>query len=73
MKKRSKEDRRWDELHDRIIGLGERSLRKSYYPELQQKLREFEQINRELEAELERNTQRQTLRELLREAEEKKG
>jgi PAS domain S-box-containing protein len=31
-----------DELQDRIIGLGERSQRRSWYPELQEKLREIE-------------------------------
>jgi two-component system, cell cycle sensor histidine kinase and response regulator CckA len=33
----------WDSKRDQIIGLGEHSARKSYYPELQQKLRELEQ------------------------------
>jgi PAS domain-containing protein/anti-sigma regulatory factor (Ser/Thr protein kinase) len=32
----------WSSLRDKIIGLGERSLRKSYYPELQQRLEELE-------------------------------
>jgi phosphoserine phosphatase RsbU/P len=36
-------------LRDKIIGLGERSLRKSYYPKLQQKLKELEQLSRRYE------------------------
>jgi PAS domain S-box-containing protein len=31
----------WDSLRERIIGLGERSIRKSYYPELQQHIAEL--------------------------------
>ncbi len=42
MKRRSEEN--WDELRERIIGLGEESLRKSYYPELQKKLAELERF-----------------------------
>lgn len=34
----------WEEKRNQIIGLGERSLRKSYYPELQQRLRELERF-----------------------------
>jgi PAS domain S-box-containing protein len=34
----------------KIIGLGESSMRKSYYPELQQRIRELEEKTRELEA-----------------------
>lgn len=34
----------WEELEQRIIGLGERSLRKSYYPELQQRLADLERF-----------------------------
>ena len=33
-----------DTLREKIIGLGERSVRKSYYPELQQKLAELERF-----------------------------
>ena len=33
----------------KIIGLGESSIRKSYYPELQQRIQELEEKNRELE------------------------
>lgn len=32
----------WDKYRDKIIGLGEHSLRKSYYPELQKKIDELE-------------------------------
>lgn len=42
MKRRSNQNDNWDELRDQIIGLGERSLRKSYYPELKQRLNELE-------------------------------
>jgi PAS domain S-box-containing protein len=40
----------WEAQRDRIIGLGETSLRKSYYPELQQRILELEKKNRELQA-----------------------
>lgn len=36
-------DRSWEERREQIIGLGERSARKSYYPELQQRLRELKE------------------------------
>lgn len=32
----------WDEYRDKIIGLGENSFKKSYYPELQSKIEELE-------------------------------
>ncbi len=38
MKKPSEPAENWDSLRNKIIGLGERSLRKSYYPELQRQL-----------------------------------
>jgi PAS domain S-box-containing protein len=38
----------WRDQRDRIIGLGESSIRKSYYPELQQKMQELENKNRDL-------------------------
>ena len=50
MKNRSERDDEWDSQLERIIGLGERSYRKSYYPELQRKLTELEAKNAELEA-----------------------
>ena len=34
----------WDERKDRIIGLGERSFRKSYYPQLRQNLDRLERF-----------------------------
>ena len=34
----------WDERKDRIIGLGERSFRKSYYPQLRQNLERLERF-----------------------------
>ncbi len=37
-----------EEMRASIIGLGERSLRKSYYPELQRRIQELEQANAEL-------------------------
>ncbi len=44
MKKRSDTPENWDSLREKIIGLGERSLRKSYYPELQQRLADLERF-----------------------------
>jgi signal transduction histidine kinase/ActR/RegA family two-component response regulator len=51
MKKPSENDIR-DQLRSKIIGLGERSIRKSYYPELQQRIIELEKINTELRQEI---------------------
>ncbi len=44
MKKRSDLPENWDSLREKIIGLGERSFRKSYYPELQQRLADLERF-----------------------------
>ncbi len=51
------ENEDWNTRRDQIIGLGENSARKSYYPELQQRLRELEKTritlataNRQLQA-----------------------
>jgi PAS domain S-box-containing protein len=44
MRRRSDPTPDWEELEQRIIGLGERSLRKSYYPELQQRLADLERF-----------------------------
>jgi len=44
MKKPSDPSESWDTQREKIIGLGERSLRKTYYPELQQKLDELERF-----------------------------
>ncbi|KAF5077880.1 Histidine kinase [anaerobic digester metagenome] len=34
----------WDSIREKIIGLGEQSIRKSYYPELQERLSELERF-----------------------------
>jgi PAS domain S-box-containing protein len=39
----------WDKYRQKIIGLGEQSSRKSYYPELQEKIDELEAAQRNLE------------------------
>lgn len=44
MKKPSDPPENWNSLREKIIGLGERSLRKSYYPELQQRLADLERF-----------------------------
>jgi PAS domain S-box-containing protein len=41
---RSDSDDNWDSIREKIIGLGEQSIRKSYYPELQQRLSELERF-----------------------------
>ncbi len=52
MKKPSEEEVTRAKLRESIIGLGERSIRKSYYPELQQRISELEQANAELSLEI---------------------
>ena len=42
------EERDWSVLRERIIGLGEDSSRKSFYPELQQRLQQLEQARESL-------------------------
>ncbi|MGC9196494.1 MAG: PAS domain S-box protein [Syntrophobacteraceae bacterium] len=49
MKKRSEPPQDWQSLREKVIGLGERSIRKSYYPELQQRLADLEAVRAELE------------------------
>ncbi|MBU1168660.1 MAG: response regulator [Proteobacteria bacterium] len=50
-------------LYEKIIGLGEKSIRKSYYPLLRQKIIELEKSNRELEREIfERKQKEEALR-----------
>jgi two-component system cell cycle sensor histidine kinase/response regulator CckA len=44
LKKPSDPPENWDSLRKKIIGLGERSFRKSYYPELQQRLADLERF-----------------------------
>jgi two-component system, sensor histidine kinase PdtaS len=41
---RSDSDDNWDSIREKIIGLGEQSIRKSYYPELQERLSELERF-----------------------------
>ena len=48
MKRPSDEQKKWLAQREKIIGLGERSLRKTYYPELQQRLEELEQAEEAL-------------------------
>jgi signal transduction histidine kinase len=52
MKKRCEPDTSREQLRQSIIGLGERSIRKSYYPELQRRIAELEQRNNELQTEI---------------------
>ncbi len=44
MKTHSDASTEWEALRAKIIGLGERSIRKSYYPELEQRLGELERF-----------------------------
>jgi PAS domain S-box-containing protein len=44
MQKHSDPEPDWDALRQRIIGLGEHSIHKSYYPELQKRLTELERF-----------------------------
>lgn len=50
MKKHSDDFPDWEAQRNKIIGLGETSIRKSYFPELQQRIQELEKKNRELQA-----------------------
>jgi len=43
MKKRSDRETRADDSREKIIGLGDSSARKSYYPQLQRRLRELKE------------------------------
>ncbi|HAR62489.1 MAG TPA: hypothetical protein DCS13_03410 [Candidatus Margulisbacteria bacterium] len=43
-KMRSDDVEKWDLIREKIIGLGEKSLRKSYYPELQKRIAELEKF-----------------------------
>jgi DNA repair exonuclease SbcCD ATPase subunit len=38
----------FDSFHDKLLGLGKRSLRKSYYPELQKRIAELEKTQEDL-------------------------
>lgn len=44
MKRRSDHPENWDVLRAKIIGLGEHSIKKSYYPELQRRLEDYERF-----------------------------
>ncbi len=59
MKKPSDPDSRREHLRACIIGLGERSMRKSYYPELQKRIAELEEVNQELLLEIHQRQQAQ--------------
>jgi PAS domain S-box-containing protein len=48
MRRRSDQTDNWDELRARIIGLGEQSSRKSYYPELRDRVNELEETKKSL-------------------------
>jgi PAS domain S-box-containing protein len=50
MKKHSEDNPDWNSQRMKIIGLGESSIRKSYYPELQQRLDELLRKNEDLNA-----------------------
>jgi len=49
MKRPSKPGEKVCNLRDKVIGLGERSFRKSYYPQLQDRIRELEESQAQLE------------------------
>lgn len=67
MKKPSDQKTNREQLRQSIIGLGEKSIRKSYYPELQQRIAELEQSNRELQEEIaERQEAQASARKLAR-------
>jgi PAS domain-containing protein len=57
------DDERFDSLRDKIIGLGEKSLRKSYYPELKQRVTELEEMNARLQQEILERQQAEKARE----------
>ncbi len=40
----SSENKKWNQLRSKILGLGEHSMRKSYYPELQSRIEELERF-----------------------------
>ncbi len=50
MRKRSESRDTGSSLRNKIIGLGERSIRKSYYPQLRQQLANMEEVRKELVA-----------------------
>lgn len=56
MPQHSRPDQPAQSLRAKIIGLGERSIRKSYYPEFQKKLHDISQMNESLERRVEDRT-----------------
>jgi two-component system, OmpR family, aerobic respiration control sensor histidine kinase ArcB len=56
MKKHSEDE---NNLLNKIMGLGEKSMRKSYYPELQKQIRELEKTNEQLRQHIEEKEQAQ--------------
>jgi len=64
MKKPSDEQQR-EEMLQRIIGLGERSLKKSYYPELRKRIQELERTNLELQHEIQEHRKTEELKDKL--------
>jgi len=66
MKRRASDQRA--ALRDKIIGLGEKSTQKSYYPELRRRLGELEEKNRQLTREIE---DRKQVEDALRESRER--
>ena len=65
MKRRSEEESVRDKLRESIIGLGERSIRKSYYPELQQRIAELERANADLLVEIAERERAEQVRDQL--------
>lgn len=68
MKNHSEESDSFEQLREKIIGLGESSARKSYYPSLRKYIDEIERANRELENEI---VERKKTEELLIKSEER--
>lgn len=56
MKKPSEADKQREQMRQSIIGLGERSLKKSYYPELQKRISQLEEANEALLNEIKERT-----------------
>jgi two-component system cell cycle sensor histidine kinase/response regulator CckA len=49
MGRRSDSGNQWERLREQIIGLGDRSIRKSYYPQLRERLGELERLRQLLD------------------------
>ncbi|WP_136810348.1 hybrid sensor histidine kinase/response regulator [Desulfosediminicola flagellatus] len=60
--KKPSDDLQREQLRQRIIGLGERSLKKSYYPELQKQIRELEKTNEELKKQIAKRKKSEAIR-----------